>query len=110
MARILLQTTIVDTPDDWNVRRFSLLALELRRAGHDVTARNREGSDVDPILSRLDELDFDVLWLLAVDTGAGLAPEDADGILRFRARGGGIVTARDHHDLGSCLRSLGSIG
>ena len=23
MAKILLQTTIVDTPDDWNVGRFS---------------------------------------------------------------------------------------
>src|SRR6478736_6697844 len=95
MARILLQTTIVDTPDDWHVGRFSLLAQELRRAGHDVTAR---------------ELDGDVLWLLAVDTGNGLSPADAAGIVRFRARGGGVVTARDHHDLGSCLRSLGSIG
>ena len=32
MAKILLQTTIVDTPDDWNVGRFSLLADELRRS------------------------------------------------------------------------------
>ena len=30
MTRILLQTTIVDIPDDWNVGRFSLLADELR--------------------------------------------------------------------------------
>ena len=44
MARILLQTTIVDIPDDWNVGRFSLLADELRRAGHDVTARNRDAA------------------------------------------------------------------
>jgi hypothetical protein len=110
VARILLQTTIVDTPDDWNVSRFSLLTHELRRGGHEVTARNRASGGVDPVLSRLDELDVDALWLLAVDTGGGLAPEDAAGILRFRARGGGIVTARDHHDLGSCLRSLGSIG
>jgi len=109
MTRILLQTTIVDTPDDWHVGRFSMLAQELRRTGHDVTARNREGSEVDKVLSRLDTLDYDVLWLLAVDTGSGLSPADADGILRFRARGGGVVTARDHHDLGSCLRSLGSI-
>jgi hypothetical protein len=110
MARLLVQTTIVDTPDDWNVGRFSMLAQELERAGHDVTARNRDGGDVDPVLSRLDELDYDELWLLAVDVGAGLAPEDAAGIVRFRERGGGVVTARDHHDLGSCLRSLGSIG
>jgi hypothetical protein len=32
MAKILLQTTIVDIPDDWNVERFSFLAEELRRA------------------------------------------------------------------------------
>jgi hypothetical protein len=110
MARILLQTTIVDTADDWHVGRFSLLAEELRRSGHDVTARNRDPSEVDPTLSRLDVLDYDELWLLAVDTGGGLAPDDAAGILRFRQRGGGLVTARDHHDLGSCLLRLGSIG
>jgi len=110
LARILLQTTIVDTADDWHVGRFSLLAEELRRAGHDVTARNRDHNEVDPTLSRLDVLDYDVLWLLAVDTGGGLSPDDAAGILRFRQRGGGVVTARDHHDLGSCLLDLGSIG
>src|SRR4029077_7208165 len=110
MARILLQTTIVDTEDDWHVRRFSLLAEELGRAGHDVTARNRDAADVDPWLSRLDALDYDELWLLAVDTGGGRPLDDAAGILRFRRRGGGVVTARDHHDLGSCLRSLGSLG
>ncbi len=110
MARILLQTTIVDTHDDWNVGRFSLLADQLRGDGHDVTARNRDAGEVDPVLSRLDELDHDMLWLLAVDTGGGLSAPDAAGILRFRARGGGVVTARDHHDLGSCLRALGSIG
>jgi hypothetical protein len=110
MANILLQTTIVDTPDDWNVGRFSMLAHELRRGGHEVTARNRDGDGSDPMLSRLDELEFDELWLLAVDTGGGLTAGDAAGIRRFRQRGGGVVTARDHHDLGSSLRALGSIG
>jgi hypothetical protein len=111
MARILLQTTIPDTEDDWHIGRFSLLAQELRRAGHDVTARNRDGGEGDdPTLSRLDTLDHDELWLLAVDTGNGLSPADAAGIVRFRERGGGVVTARDHHDLGSCLRALGSLG
>jgi hypothetical protein len=51
MARILLQTTIVDIPDDWNVDRFSLLADEFRSAGHEVTARNRDGGHEDPVLS-----------------------------------------------------------
>ncbi len=110
MSKILLQTTIVDAPDDWNVGRFSLLADELRFAGHHVTARNRDDDGNDPVLSRLDQLDYDLLWLLAVDTGDGLSTEDADGILRFRAQGRGVVTARDHHDLGSCLRHLGTLG
>lgn len=110
VAKILLQTTIVDTPDDWNVGRFSLLADELRRAGHEVTVRNREAGEVDSTLSTLDTLDHDQLWLLAVDTGDGLSPADAAGIVRFRERGGGVMTARDHQDLGSCLHCLGSIG
>jgi hypothetical protein len=110
MAKILLQTTIVDTPDGWNVGRFSLLGAELRRAGHDVTARNRDGGETDSVLSTLDTLDYDQLWLLAVDTGDGLSPEDAAGIIRFRERGGGVMTARDHQDLGSSLLMLGSIG
>jgi hypothetical protein len=110
MAKILLQTTIVDLPDDWNVDRFSLLAAELLRAGHDVTARNRDASEDDSTLSKLDVLDYDQLWLIAVDTGDGLSPRDAAGIMRFRERGGGVLTARDHHDLGSCLLARGSIG
>ena len=110
MAKILLQTTIVDTADDWNVGRFSLLADELRAAGHDVTVRNRDAGEADSTLSTLDTQDYDQLWLLAVDTGDGLSPEDAAGIMRFRERGGGIMTARDHQDLGSCLRCLGTIG
>ncbi len=105
-----MQTTIVDIPDDWNVGRFSLLADELRRAGHDVTARNRDAGEDDSTLSTLDTLDYDQLWLIAVDTGDGLSAEDAAGIMRFRERGGGILTARDHQDLGSCLLCLGSIG
>ena len=108
--RILLQTTIVDTADDWHVGRFSLLADELRGAGHHVTARNRDTTEADPTLSTLDTSDYDQLWLIAVDTGNGLAAEDAAGITRFRERGGGIMTARDHEDLGSCLLTLGSIG
>src|SRR4051794_36140316 len=103
MAKILLQSTIVDIADDWNIGRFALLAEELRGAGHDVTARNRDDGETDATLSKLDVLDFDQLWLMAVDTGGGLSADDADGIMRFRARGGGIVTARDHQELGSSL-------
>jgi len=110
LAKILLQTTIVATPDDWNVGRFSLLADELRRAGHDVTARDRDAGRHDSTLSTLDARWYDQLWLMAVDTGGGLSPYDAAGIRRFRERGGGILTARDHQDLGACLLALGSVG
>jgi hypothetical protein len=110
VAKILLQTTITDIDDDWNVGRFSLLADELRNAGHDVTARNRDPGVDDSTLSALDTLDFDELWLIAVDTGNGLTANDIVGITRFRERGGGVMTARDHQDLGSCLLALGSIG
>jgi hypothetical protein len=110
MSKILLQTTIAEHPDDWNVARFSLLADELRAAGHDVTARDRTGHDEDPILSRLDLLDYDQLWLMAVDVGDGLTQTETEAILRFRDNGGGVLTARDHQDLGSCLLGLGSLG
>jgi hypothetical protein len=111
MARILLQTTIADNPVDWNVDRFSLLADELRAAGHEVIARNRHdaGGD-DPILSHLDELGIDQLWLMAVDVGDGLTDVESDAIARFRRSGGGVLTARDHEGLGSCLTCLGSLG
>jgi hypothetical protein len=111
MSKILLQTTIYANPDDWDITRFALLADELRAAGHDVLGRNREsrGGD-DPVLSRLDELDVDQLWLMAVDVGDGLTDSEAEAIVRFRENGGGVLTARDHEDLGRCLLGLGSIG
>jgi hypothetical protein len=110
VSKILLQTTIAEHADDWSIGRFSLLADELRAAGHHVTARNRVDGADDPVLSRLDELDYDQLWLMAVDVGDGLTAADAAAILRFRANGGGVLTARDHQDLGSCLHGLGSLG
>jgi hypothetical protein len=111
MSRILLQTTITESPDDWDISRFSLLADELRAAGHDVTARNRVSSDsADPVLSRLDEMKYDQLWLMAVDLGDGLTAADAYALRRFRENGGGVLTARDHQDLGCCLNRLGSLG
>ncbi|APE17622.1 hypothetical protein BOH72_22520 [Mycobacterium sp. WY10] len=110
MSRILLQTTITAQPDDWNIGRFSLLAAELSAAGHDVVARDRAHHGDDPILSVLDDLAFDQLWLMAVDTGDGLTDTEADAIMKFRRGGGGVLTARDHQDLGCCLTRLGSLG
>jgi hypothetical protein len=52
-------------------KRRAVLALadELARAGHEVTARNRDETTDDPVLSVLNTLDYDQLWLTAVDTG-----------------------------------------
>ena len=111
MSRILLQTTIAPSADDWDVSRFSLLADELRAAGHEVIDRNRvDGGGDDPVLSHVDELGFDQLWLMAVDVGDGLTDAEVDAILRLRGNGGGVLTARDHQDLGRCLCRLGSVG
>jgi hypothetical protein len=110
--RILLQTTIPTTRDDWSIERFSLLARHLRSLGCDVVARDREASGhaADPVLRALDRSDFDQLWLFAVDTGDGLAADDCAGITRFHEQGGGILSTRDHQDLGSSLCTLGGIG
>jgi hypothetical protein len=112
MGKILVQTTTTYNRDDWHVARFSLLADLLRNDGHQVVMRDREprldGSD--PVLSSLAHSDFNQLWLIAVDTGNGLAPDDVRGILRFRDRGGGVLTARDHQNFGASLLNLGAIG
>lgn len=117
--RILLQTTIPSTENDWHVGRFSLLAEHLRglrdaegRTLCEVSTRDRvtNAAGDDEVLSRLDATDFDELWLFAVDTGDGLTKADCEGITRFRQRGGGILSTRDHQDLGSSLCTLGGIG
>lgn len=116
---ILLQTTIPAIADDWNIDRFSLLHDHLasitdKTGGrlYNVTARNREVSadGNDEVLSVFDTTDFDELWLFAVDPGNGLTVADCQGVTRFRQRGGGIFTTRDHQDLGSSLCTLGGIG
>ncbi|MBC7900861.1 MAG: hypothetical protein H7070_12510 [Saprospiraceae bacterium] len=118
-VRILLQTTIPETENDWHIGRFSLLRkhLESRTNAeglpiYKVTARNREVDENgnDRVLSTLDTSDFDELWLFAVDTGDGLSNADCCAITKFRQRGGGILSTRDHNDLGSSLCTLGGIG
>ncbi|AXK82331.1 hypothetical protein DW352_18500 [Pseudolabrys taiwanensis] len=117
-TRILLQTTIPTTEDDWSIKRFSRLAALLSSARdeagntlYDVTVRDREPPGrPDPILSTIDAGNVDQLWLFAVDSGDGLTPEDCAAISRFRARGGGLLVTRDHMDLGSSVCTLGGIG
>jgi hypothetical protein len=116
--KIVLQTTIPTTADDWSVGRFSLLAELLRQqrdeSGQrlfDVTMRDRDPLGApDALLSKLDRSDYQQLWLFAVDTGQGLSVEDCRGIDAFRARGGGILLARDHMDLGCSVCNLAGIG
>ncbi|NDJ25611.1 hypothetical protein GS682_29175 [Nostoc sp. B(2019)] len=116
--RILLQTTISTTEDDWSIFRFSLLQEYLAsvkdEAGplFEVTARDRisDAEGNDPVLSTLDKSDFDELWLFALDVGDGLTEKDIAGINAFRQRGGGILTTRDHQDMGCSMCGLVDIG
>lgn len=117
--KILLQTTIPTTEDDWSIARFSLLrdylaSVKDATGNHlfQVTARDRE-SDAqgnDPVLSNLGNSDFDELWLFAVDVGDGLTKQDIAGIEEFNKRGGGILATRDHQDLGCSICEIPIIG
>jgi len=112
-TRILLQTTIPFTEDDWHIGRFSRLAQHLADLpGVEVTARDRGAppGETDPVLGALDTSDFDQLWLFAVDVGDGLNAEECAAIGRFRQAGGGMMVTRDHMDLGSSLCTLGGVG
>src|SRR3954447_10272266 len=101
MKKILLQTTIPYTEDDWHVGRFSLLRRHIESITgadgqplYDVIARDREedADGNDPVLSTLERSEFDQLWLFAVDTGDGLTKADCTSITKFRQRGGGILS------------------
>ena len=116
--RVLLQTTIPPTSDDWHIGRFSMLRDYLAGLmGPEgaplflVTARDRAAPGApDPVLSTIDRSDFDELWLFAVDTGDGLHPQDCAAISRFRQKGRGLLVTRDHMDLGSSVCSLAGVG
>jgi hypothetical protein len=116
--KILLQTTIPTTADDWSISRFSRLASLLREqrdaAGRPVfavTTRDRDPLGApDSLLSSLDRSDFDEMWLFAVDVGDGLTTEDCEAISRFRQSGRGLLVTRDHMDLGSSVCKLGGVG
>jgi len=118
-TRILLKTTIGAIENDWNVRRFSLLAEHLRSLTdpsgsplYEMVARNRAenaaGDDVD--LAELAEGAYDQLWLIATDVTGALTAFDVEHISRFRRQGGGTLLSRDHQDLGACITRLGALG
>ncbi|HEY9652089.1 MAG TPA: hypothetical protein V6C95_15600 [Coleofasciculaceae cyanobacterium] len=117
--RILLQTTIPTTEDDWSIDRFSLLQDYLANFKDEqgnplceVIARDRQEDEDgnDPVLSNLDKSDFDELWLFALDIGDGLSEKDCEGITAFHQQGKGIFTTRDHQDMGVCMCNLQIIG
>jgi hypothetical protein len=117
--RILLQTTIPYTEDDWNITRFSLLKNYLASLKNEagellcrITARDRLNDEAgnDPILISIDQSDFDELWLFAVDIGDGITNVEYEAIDRFRQRGGGLLVTRDHQDLGCSIRNISGVG
>src|SRR5262249_21067297 len=92
--------------------RLAAMEDEDGRKMFHITSRDRENllSGNDRVLSKLDESDFDELWLFGVDVGDGLGSLDCAAIGRFRQRGGAMLTSRDHQDLGVSFCSLGGIG
>lgn len=118
-VKILLQTTIPFAQDDWHIGRFEMLASHLRSLTDDsgnriyeVIARDRQpdANGIDPLLEQITVSDFDQVWLFGVDDGNGLSPAECEALTKFRENGGGILSTRDHHDLGSSLCNLGGIG
>ena len=115
--KILLQTTIVPTADDWSIDRFQLLSSFLSaqtdasgKRLFDVTARDRESAETDPVLATLQRSDFDEMWLFAVDTGHGLTTAECASISEFRRSGRGLLVTRDHMDLGCSVCNLEGVG
>jgi hypothetical protein len=109
--RILLQCSIPYAEDDWHIGRFSMLREELSSVA-EVVARNLEPNERgdDPIVSNISRSDFDELWLLAVDAGTALSQRDCEAINAFHKEGGGLLTARDHQNMGMWLRRLDGVG
>jgi hypothetical protein len=117
-VNVLLQTTIEPTANDWHIGRFSMLREYLASLTAadgsplfqvSVRDRDRVGAP-DSVLSALDRSTYDELWLFAVDTGEGLDDADRAGIMRFHARGGGLMVTRDHMDLGCSICTLDRVG
>ncbi len=117
--KILLQSTIPYEVNNWHIGRFSMLRDHLAsiRSGDggrlfDLTARDREPATdgIDPMLASVDDLGFDEIWLMAADFGNGLTEAECEAVSRFRRSGGGILSTRDHQDLGASICSIHGIG
>ncbi len=118
-TKILLQITLPVVEDDWNTGRLSLLTEHLKSLKdetgdtlYEVTARNlkKDESGSDPVILNLPDSDFDELWLFALDTEGNLNKKECEAITKFRQKGRGIFTTRDHQDMGTSLCTVGGIG
>lgn len=118
-TKILLQITLPFVEDDWNTGRLSLLTEHLKSLKdetgdtlYEVTARNleKDESGSDPVILNLPDSDFDELWLFALDTEGNLNKKECEAITKFRQKGRGIFTTRDHQDMGTSLCTVGGIG
>ncbi len=119
MQRILLKTTIPYARDDWHIRRFSLLHLQLSaitdeqgEALFEVLAHDRrdDGAGNDSDLQSLFEQDIEQLWLFAVGCGIGLSAADIEAIDYFRQRGGACLLAKNGADSVNNVSQLSLIG
>jgi len=117
--RVLVQCTIAFDPDDWHVGRFSSLVATLRsfrrKSGEplaEVVARNRspDASGRDPVIAGLTRSEFDEAWIFGVDGGQALDAVECAAVDAFQRAGGGVLTARDHQNMGMWLRNLRGVG
>jgi hypothetical protein len=117
--RLLIQGSIPYANDDWHIGRFSFLvgylaSLRDARGNREVQvlARDRtpDGSGSDPFLRRLSRREFDEVWLFGLDGGEGLNAEERAAVDEFQRSGGGVLTARDHQDMGLWIRKLHGVG
>src|ERR1700694_2193120 len=78
----------------------------------EVVARNLETNKVgyNPNVSKISRSDVDELWRLAVDAGTALSQRDCAAINAFHKEGGGLLTARDHQNMGMWLRQIDGVG
>jgi hypothetical protein len=58
------------------------------------------------VLSGLSRARFDEVWLLGVDGGTALSARDIAAVNAFQREGGGLLTTRDHQDMGMWLRRV----
>jgi hypothetical protein len=62
------------------------------------------------VILGLSRTQYDEVWVLAVDGGTALTPAECEAVNGFQRSGGGVLTARDHCNMGLWLRSIKGAG